>query len=233
MKPNENEEKTAADRNEEFEARLKGRTPEQKKVIRYFLKPDGFLSFKISDYEYDELVVNKYLELDLYKKALDKIGKDESEVNEIKAIVFKDWHYEKGNDKIRVKKGKDGKLRSSAYQVSWLFFSDTQIYTYKYTFHMDSNNTSETTQEYFWQDITNFTTSTESVETERKDSIKFLFRRPELIFRRNIDTYHVFRLIVPGDEFKCTLENDEISEKKIKAMKFKLREKKEQFFNKN
>ncbi len=67
--------------------KLKERNDEQKKVIRYFLN-DGCLSKHISDAEYEELLLNAISKFDFKKKALDKIGLDESELQEIKPVNF-------------------------------------------------------------------------------------------------------------------------------------------------
>jgi hypothetical protein len=204
-----------------LEAKLKGRTDDQKKVINYFLEPDGCLSNKISDEEYDQMVRNILASLNLKQKALDKIGIDESQVNEIPPCEFHHWHYEK--DKTYSKYGKDGIYRTSAYQVSWLFFSDLQVYVYQYTFNMDEDGKKERTEEYFWKDITNFSTTTESVEIVYTVNKGFMSESEEI--RKTVDR-DIFKLIVPGDAFASDIARDDDAENKVKGMKNKLREKK-------
>lgn len=201
---------------------LQGRTPEQQKVIKYFMAPEGCFSKNISDAEYDQLVQSKYTSLNLKQKALDKTGVDESQVNEIAPCEFKNWNY----DKARIKRGKDGVIRTSAYQVTWLFFSDKQVYVYQYTFNMDEDGKKERTEEYFYKDITNFSTSSESEEKEYWEAAKGCgFSKVPIVTRKTID-HDVFQLIVPGDKFSCSMVNNSEAEDKIKAMKNKLREKK-------
>ena len=84
-------------------------------------RPERMFFQNISDEEYEQLVQSKYAGLNLKQRALDKTGVDESQVNEIPPCEFKHWHYDKNT---RVKRGKDGRLRTSAYQVTWLLFSD-------------------------------------------------------------------------------------------------------------
>jgi hypothetical protein len=206
---------------ENWKTAIKGRSEEQQKVIKYFLKPEGCFSKNIPDAEYDNLVQTKYTGLNLRQKALDKIGVDESQVNEIAPCEFKNWHFSKD---ARVKSGKDGKFRSSAYQGTWLFFSDKQVYVYQYTLNLDGDGKKERTEEYFYKDITNFSTSSESEEKETWGLSKGCIKKPT-VSRRNVE-HDVFKLIVPGDQFSCEMVNNSEAEDRIRAMKNKLREKK-------
>ena len=199
----------------EVKNRYKNRNDEQKKVIRYFAI-DGCLSKTISDVQYDELVNATISKQDFKKKALDKIGLDESELKEIDPVLFEGWAY--GNN-IYHKRGKDGKVRSSAYQISWLFFNSTQVYLYQNTIHFDKDDKEVLTQEYFYKDITNFITSTDTVETPYWDP------KQKKFILENINSNR-FALTVPGDKFYCSLEQNDYTERAIQAMKAKLREKK-------
>ena len=111
---------------------LKGKTAEQRKVLMKYFLASGCIGALtgMSDAKYDELVQEKVNALNLRQKALSKIGLDESEVNEIAPVTFSGWD-DSGDYCAKV--GKDGKYRSSKYQVSWLFFSATQVYFYSYT----------------------------------------------------------------------------------------------------
>jgi hypothetical protein len=200
----------------EVKNRYKNRNDEQKKVIRY-LAVDGCLSKTMTDSQYDELVKSTISKQDFKKKALDKIGLDESELKEIDPVHFEGWAY--GNNISYAKRGKDGNWRSSAYQVSWLFFSSTQVYLYQNTIHFDKDDKSVATEEYFYKDITNFSTSTDTVETPYWDP------KQKKSLLENIDSNR-FALTVPGDKFYCSLEQNDYTERAIQAMKAKLREKK-------
>lgn len=200
----------------EVKNRYKNRNDEQKKVIRYFAV-EGCLSKTMSDVQYDELVKSTISKQDFKKKALDKIGLDESELKEIDPVHFEGWAY--GNNISYAKRGKDGNWRSSAYQVSWLFFSSTQVYLYQNTIHFDKDDKKVATEEYFYKDITNFSTSTDTVETPYWDP------KQKKSLLENIDLNR-FALTVPGDKFNCSLEQNDYTERAIQAMKAKLREKK-------
>lgn len=197
--------------------RIKGRNEDQKAVIRYFCNDPACLSKKpISDSEYDQMILDFLKSNDYKQKALNKIGLDEDQVKEIEPVHFEGFLYDKQS---LAKQGDDGKYRSSKYQVSWLFFSATQVYLYQNTFNMDEDGTKEVTEEYFYKDITNFSTSSDTVETpfyDKDQGINVLM---------NVDSNR-FAITVPGDKFYCSLEQTDYTERAIQGMKAMLREKK-------
>lgn len=201
----------------EVRERCKNRSEEQKKVIRYFMR-NGCLAFGLlKDEEYDALVEKKIKSMDFKQKALNKIGLDESELQEIEPVSFEGYWFDE--KKTFSKYGKDKKWRSSAYQISWLFFSSTQVYLYQYTFNLDEDGKIEKTEEYFYKDITNFQTISDTIEAPTWDPKKDKFILVNINKNR-------FAVTVPGDKFLCSMEQNEYTERAIQAMKAKLREKK-------
>ena len=197
--------------------RIKGRNDDQKAVIRYFCNEPACLSKKpMTDEEYDSMVLKVLNSNDYKQKALGKIGLDEDQVQEIEPVHFEGYQFDKQS---LTKLGKDGKYRSSKYQVSWLFFSATQVYLYQNTFNMDEDGKKESTEEYFYRDITNFSTSSDTVETPFYDAQK------DEPFLKNVDSNR-FAITVPGDKFYCSLEQNDYTERAIQGMKAMLREKK-------
>jgi len=196
--------------------RIKGRPESQKKVIRYFCNDEGCFSKRMKDEEYDSMVKAVCNSMDFRKKAMDKIGLDEDQVKEIDPVHFENFLYGKN---YFARLGMDHKWRSSGYQISWLFFSDTQVYLYQYTFNLDEDGKKENTEEYFYKDITNFSASSETVETPVYDP-----KKKENILK-NVDTFR-FSITVPGDKLWCATSQNEYTERAIQAMKSKLREKK-------
>jgi hypothetical protein len=195
----------------------KNRSNEQKQVIRYFCI-GGCFTKTISDSAYDALVQAHLNKMNFKQRGLAKIGLDESELQEIKPVNFEGFYY-KGK-KTYAKIGKDGLWRSSAYQVSWLFFSATQVYLYQYTFNLNEDGKSEITEEYFYKDITNISTSSDTVETLCWDP-KSKKLKPE-----NVDSNRFSLSASSGDRLYCSLQQNESTERAIQAMKSKLREKK-------
>jgi hypothetical protein len=217
---------SAAVKKAEMNQRLKGRTPEQQKIIKYFYGSKGCFSKGMSDQEYESMVMEKAKSADFKQKALAKIGLDESQVKEIDPIHFEDWWWgdtDKDVSKFYVLRGKDGIWRTSAYQITWIFFSATQVYVYKYTFNMDEDGKNEKTEEYFYKDITNFATASETVEKETPSKTSCTGKVTYV--RTNVDTNR-FLLSAMGDKFFCAMKQNEYTEKAIQGMKAKLREKK-------
>lgn len=206
----------------ELQRRLKGRTPDQQKVIKYFCGAGGCFN-KFSDSDYDAMLSAKVKATDFKAKALAKIGLDAEEVNEIAPVTFEGYVFD--NNKAYSICGKDGKWRSSMYQITWLFFSATQVYFYTYVFNMDEDGKKETTEEYFYKDITNFSTTSDTVEREVPVTKGCAFKKVTVWERRNIETNR-FSLIVPGDKMYCAMTANETTERAIQGMKQKLREKK-------
>ena len=196
--------------------RIKGRTDSQKAVIRYFCnEPACLAKSPISDAEYDEMVAQVIGSCDFKQKALDKIGMDEDELKEIEPVHFEGYQFEDAF----AKQGKDNKWRSSKYQLSWLFFSTNQLFLYQYTFNMDEDGKKEATEEYFYKDITNFSTSSDTVETSVYNAKT---DKDELV---NVNSNR-FAITVPGDKFYCSLEQSDYTEQSIRGMKSLLRDKK-------
>lgn len=200
----------------ELKERGKGRNAEQRQALRYFFN-DGCLQKKVSDAAYDAMVDAKIKSLNAKEKAMAKIGLDESQLKEIDPVHFEGYYFDP--KKTYSKRGKDGYWRSSAYQISWLFFSSTQVYLYQYTFNMDEDGKKEATEEYFYKDITNFATVSDTIETPYWDV------KQKKIMLENVNSNR-FSLVVPGDKFYCAMEQNEYTERAIQGMKAKLREKK-------
>ena len=192
-----------------------GKSETQKQIIRYFMIAEqGFLKEKLwTDEDFDDYF-NDAIK-NTRERALEKLGIDEEQVKEIEPISFQNmmYHNDLTDKSALFKRGKDGKWRSSVYQANWLFFSDKQIFVCKTNLSFTDDTIKDRTFEYFYKDITN-------ISTEEKS---------EYIQRRGNLPYIEFKIIVPGDSFKCELYNtdkNEERERSIKAMRALLREKK-------
>jgi len=208
---------------EERDALKKGRTKEQKKAIDYVTFDTGcFGKPTVEDEEYEEMVMQRVKAADWKQKALSKIGLDESQVTEIEPIHLEAYKF---GEKTYERLGKDLKWRSSEYQISWIFASDTEIYVWQYTFSMIDDTKKEKTEEYFYKDITNFSTSAETVEKYVPVLQKHCLKKTIVWERKNVD-YNEFVIIVPGDKFRCSIEDNDYVESSVQGLKAKLREKK-------
>ena len=201
--------------NMEISKLCKGKTEDQKKVIKY--RHGGvFVLGKMTDADYDQHVQNVIAKLNTKQRALNKIGLDEDQLREIDPVFFEGYSSE--NAFV----GKDDKLRSTKYETAWLFFSDTQVYMYRYMMDMMSDDKKESTEEYFYKDITNFSTSAETIEAFKTKTGCFGSSEKEKVNRE----FSNFGLIVPGDKFRCSTSNVKNLDQSVNAMKQKLREKK-------
>lgn len=204
----------------------KGRTKEQQQVIKYLLTGGGCLSFgKMKDDEYAALVEKYAKSMDFRQKALNKLGVDESQVQEIAPIQLCGYYFSEKDDSFAKWVKRSKWWVSSAYQISRLFFSDTQVYVYQYLFHLDSDIKKERTEEYFYKDITNFSTSSDTIE-------KWIYDRTncngqDWYVRKSVEE-NKFVITVPGDKFYCSIDKlTEDVEGQIQGLKAKLREKKQ------
>lgn len=187
----------------------KGKTDDQVKTIEYFLR-EGCLVKTISDEEYETMIRKKIASMDLKEKALRKLGVDEDEVNEISPVNFGGYRHDKD---AYSKRNASNRWVSSKYEVSWIFFSSTQVYIYKFTFNMDEDKTRETTEEFFYKDVTSFSTSQEI------DYVTWNEKQYEV-------TVDNFTMTVPGDKLYLVVTDLEEADTIISGMKQKLREKK-------
>ncbi len=95
-----------------------------------------------------------------------------------------------------------------------MFFSSTQVYIYRHTFNLDEDKKNESTDEFFYKDVTSFSTSSETETAHGLGDKKF-----------EVET-NKFCMVVPGDKMYVSMDGVEDSETIIQAMKQKLREKK-------
>lgn len=214
-----------------IEGMKKGKTQEQKRVIDFFYDIGsnngcGCLSKSSSNLSMDEyikLVQDKCNQLDSKNKAIAKIGLDESEIQEIAPIMLASFVYDYDND-LRIKVENHIAV-SNKYAVTWIFFSATQIYTYKYIFDTMSDNTWEITNDFFYSDITCLTTVRSVKEKIDINIAKGCLASGENTIKNNyiVDT---FEIIVPGTSYSFSMRNNETFEQSLQAAKAMLREKK-------
>lgn len=190
-------------------ALTRNKTEEQTKTIEYFCR-EGCMAKTISDSEYLDMVRRKRDSMNFKQKALNKIGLDEEEVSEISPAMFEGFVYKNAY----AKQNASGKWVSSAYQVSWIFFSSTQVYLYSYTFNMDEDKKNERTDEFFYKDVTSFSTLSESDTAHGLGGNTFEVSSEQ------------FAMVVPGDKLFMAMGDIQNADAIIQGMKQKLREKK-------
>jgi hypothetical protein len=200
----------------EVRERGSGRGEFEKDALRYFFN-DGIFQRKVTDTQYDSMLSVKLSRVNSLEHALSKVGVDESEVCEVDPVHFEGYLY----DGYTRKRGVDGRWRSTGYQTSRLFFSAEQVYLFSCTFNMTREDMSELTEEYFYKDITNFSTlsgTSESIDASTG--------------ARVLESHDSFVLSYPGGKFTCSMSGDPSSrsttERTVQGLKSLLREKKGQ-----
>jgi len=142
---------------------MRGRTPEQKKIIKYF-SSTGIMGaiFKISDSAFDGILGAKVNECRSWinARALNVHGMDADEVKETTPILVENY----ATDSRFFKIFRDLTFRASEYQMSYLLFGEKQMYAYSHTFDLTSANTTERTREYFYEDITDVDVTQKKIE---------------------------------------------------------------------
>ncbi len=206
----------------------KGKSKEQCDAIDFFAEDFGGTgcgclnkNTVITIDEYQKRVAAYCNSLNIKAKAMAKIGLDESEISEIPPICLSSYVFD-GDVYVKVEKGV---AVSSQYCVSWIFFSATQMYTYKYIFDMTSDNVWEITNDFFYQDITCFTTESKVVEKVVTEFGKGCFSNKENVFKQN---YVVDKLIivVPNSSYTVSMRDAGSQANSIQAAKAMLRERK-------
>lgn len=228
----------------------RGKTAEQCKAIDYFYVGDQATSssskkgcFKNTTInitkkwdmaDYLAYIQNKVNGLNLKAKAIEKIGLDESQINEIAPIVlFSFERYESPFEKSPLKfryefdtETEKWSRVSNIYNVTWIFFSATQIYTYTYTFDSMSNNAREFTRDFFYSDITCIRTVHEIEEKIDPKKTEGCFKKKGEEWVHHDIHWDTLQITVPNDSYSFTCTATATLAQSIMAAKAMIREKK-------
>ena len=152
----------------------KGKTSEQKDCIDFFTTTKkggcgclGGGNSTMTMEGYIAKVQERCRALNLRARAVAQLGIDDGETTSLIdpiCLYNFDLNRKKINDGEIWIKFENNQVVSSKYVVTWLFFSETQVYVYSNTFDMISDDVEEICREYFYQDITCFETEHDIVE---------------------------------------------------------------------
>ena len=213
-----------------LEELIKGKNPEQVKALKFFhgvpVNEGCFKKEYMSDSGYMQIVKAKQDQSGLRDRALQKLGIDEDQVKEIEPVCFEGFRYE--YSKLEPYTSFLGNTPvSSMYETTWLFFGDDQVYVYNHAFDTTDDTLVDTTQEYFYKDITAFATRSDNVQRKvwmvKKKGCSS-YRESQM---KNVNS-ELFRIVVPGEVFECAYRDIGGAAQQVAAMKQKLREKKQQ-----
>lgn len=162
-------------------------------------------SSKVSDQEYDASVASVLN--DMQGRALNRLGIDMSEVNEIAPIVIDGYRYKGANF---AKKGLDNLWRTNKYEYVILFFSQNEVHCYTYRYDTVTPQQSEETDIYFYKDIVSVSTATDTTSLNGQ----------------NVD-YQYFKLVTAGGTaLEVSIRDQNTTQRSINAMRSLLKAKK-------
>ena len=186
----------AAAKQQEMQMLLRGKNSEQQAIIKFFYGASGgCMSSGMTVEEYRKKVRARLSSLDTKSMALRKLGIDEDEVQEIAPVTFEGYVF---NDKVDnlVARASANTWVSSEYMITWLFFGEREVFIYQYSFSMTSDSKKENTMQYFYQDVTNFTASSETYQKLVAESSGCMGSTQYMQASANADE---FKIVVPGD----------------------------------
>lgn len=211
----------SAVKRQQMEMQLKGKNSEQQAIIKFFYGADGgCMSTGMTPQQYLEKVYNKTEMLDTKQMALRKLSIDEEEVQEIAPVTFEGFVF---NDKVDnlVTRAFNNMWVSSEYMITWLFFGEREVFIYQYTFNMTSDSKKENTMQYFYQDVTNFSASSETFQKVVAESSGCTSDAQYTQVSVDADE---FKIVVPGDVLRCSMTPSPNTDESIRGMRNKLRE---------
>lgn len=203
----------------------RGKTPEQKRAIDFFLDDGGCFKSKGSSLtmnEYQKMVAAKYNQLNLRARAIEKIGFDESQIQEIDPILLTAFHF----DDDSLVKVQGNEAVSDKFSTTWIFFSDLQMFTYQYIFELTSDNTWEYTHDFFYKDIVDFRTSRRVREKIDPVAGCGCFNKDKDGYVKNNFVDYDLDVSVPGLTYNISARYTDAIENSIHAARAMLREKK-------
>ena len=165
----------------------------------------------MTDEEYEKMVEEKISSMNIGQLSLVKLGLDEEQVKEIQPIIFRDKVIT--DESLKVRNDENYSVHSSTQHVTYLYFTDEQLFVYKIQFDMCCNMQNEWTDEFFYKDICDVSLS-ESRNVLAYGNTKFEYSTV------------AFKIIATNSEIGFVLEGDKLRMDSIQAMKQKIREKK-------
>lgn len=211
----------AAERQSEMAMLLRGKNSEQQAIIKFFYGSGGGCTGSgMTVEQYQEKVRARRATLDDKAMALRKLGIDEEEVQEIEPVTFEGYVF---NDKVDnlVARATTNTWVSSEYMITWLFFGEKELFIYQYSFNMTSDSKRENTMQYFYQDVTNFTASSETYQKIVSEPSGCMGSPTYMTASVNADE---FKIVVPGDTLRCSMTPTDDTDSAIRGMRNKLRE---------
>lgn len=167
----------------------------------------------MTDAEFEQLVDAKIEAMNIAQLGLDKLGLDSDQVKEIHPIILRDKAIT--DTSLKVYNEKDHSVHSSTQYVTYLYFTDDQLFVYKIQFDMCCNMQDEWAHEFFYKDICDIQSYT------HKNILNFDKFEHEY-------SSVAFSIISTNSQIGFEIDGDNENVGSIQAMKQKIREKKAQ-----
>lgn len=184
-----------------------------KKVKKTFEHEDGCLKSlgTMNASQYAALIDREIESMNTKQRALSKLGVEIGEVSEIEPLHISGCNQVSSDRWVLIA---DGIWYTSQAHDTWLFFSESRVLWYKMIINMKTGAVTEQTQEFSYKDVTSVSSS--STNWEKK-------------IRKKVETHTVdeFAMKVYGEAYRATIYGNPNIEPQLKAMKNKIREKKE------
>ena len=190
-------------------------TREQKYVYKKYFTSGALTFGKIKDDKYLALVQQELQKRNVRRRALEHLGIAPEQVAEAGELSFKDFYY---TDGVLMRNG-----NSSKFAQSFIFFSDEQVFVYKYIFDMCDDSETERVGEYFYKDITSLSVRDTVKEFTRVSSGGCLRLRAA---RKGYLKTTALAIVVPDETFVCSMRTTDKARNALFAMQQKVREKK-------
>ena len=186
----------------------------QSKVNKEISQWEEAYQYRLNNWykEFDKFYAKAEAAMDLKNKGMAKLGIVEEQLQEVKPFYI---YGPKFDGYYRPISG--GGYRSSRYEFTYIFFTEDQVLFYTRDLDLlQLDKKKESTQEYFYQDITSISTTTTSKEV--KNTL-------EDNKSEEVET-EAFVIIVPGDKVSLAYTGNETTNESVKGMKNLLRNKK-------
>ena len=184
-----------------------------KKVKKTFEHEDGCLKSlgTMNASQYAALVDSEIKSMNTKQRALSKLGVEIEEVSEIEPLHLSGYNYVSSDRWFLID---NGNWYTSEAHDTWLFFSESRVLWYRMIITMKTGAVKEETEEFSYKDITSVSSS--SANWEKK-------------IGKKVETHTVneFAMKVYGEAYRATIYGNPNIEPQLKAMKNKIREKKE------
>lgn len=212
----------AAARQKEMKDLMRGKNNEQQEIIRFFYGADGgCMSSGMTVQQYQQKVKVRLAGLNTRQMALKKLGIDEDEVREVAPFSFEGYIFTDRSDNL-VARASANTWVSSDYQITWIFFGEKELFIYQYSFSMTSDSKRENTMQYFYRDVTNFASASDTHQKWISEPRGGCSGGCE--YRQVSADADEFKIVVPGDTLRCSMTSTDNTDAAIRGMRNKLRE---------